>query len=144
MSMEKGLLVTAAIIVKDEKIFAARRAANKHLAGYWEFPGGKLESNESPEQCLARELYEEFGLKVSIGDFFMESIHAYDEKLVRLLAYWVPFIGTIDEMNDHDETRWMDPHSLQTLNWAPADRPIVAALHGGGNELLVGKSKPDI
>ena len=144
MSMKKGLLVTAAIIVKDEKIFAARRAANKHLAGYWEFPGGKLEINESPEQCLARELHEEFGLKVSIGDFFMESTHAYDEKLVRLLAYWVPFIGTIDKMNDHDETRWMDPHSLQTLNWAPADRPIVAALHGGGNELLVGKSKPDI
>ena len=46
------LLVTAAIIVRDGKIFAARRAANKHLAGFWEFPGGKLEINESPEQCL--------------------------------------------------------------------------------------------
>ena len=137
-------VVAIAVVQRDDQFLVGQRSAESTLAGYWEFPGGKLEINESPEQCLARELHEEFGLKVSIGDFFMESIHAYDEKLVRLLAYWVPFIGTIDKMNDHDETRWMDPHSLQTLNWAPADRPIVAALHGGGNELLVGKSKPDI
>jgi 8-oxo-dGTP diphosphatase len=138
------LLVTAAIIVRDGKIFAARRAANKHLAGFWEFPGGKLEINESPEQCLARELREEFGLEASIGDFFMESTYRYDEKLIRLLAYWVSLHGTIDEMNDHDENCWMESNCLQRLKWAPADKPIVDALQGGGNELLVGKSKPDI
>ena len=56
--MKRQIDVTAAIIDKDEKVFAARRKAGTHLAGYWEFPGGKLEDGETPEQCLERELQE--------------------------------------------------------------------------------------
>lgn len=138
------LLVTAALIVSNGKVLAARRASNRHLAGLWEFPGGKVEIGESPEQCLARELCEEFEVESSVGEFFMESTYHYEEKSIRLLAYWVTLHSRIDKMNDHDQICWLAPNCLQELTWSPADQPIVEAIQGGGNELLVGKSKPDI
>jgi len=89
---KKQIDVTAAIIVKDHKAFAARRKQGTHLAGYWEFPGGKLEQGEAPEQCLARELQEEFKITTRIGDFVAESIYDYGSKIVRLLAYQVEHV----------------------------------------------------
>ena len=83
------LNVTAAIIEKDGKVLTARRKSGKHLAGYWEFPGGKIEGNETPEECLHRELLEEFNISSKIGLFVGESIYDYESKIVRLLAYRV-------------------------------------------------------
>ena len=132
------LLVTAALIVTDGKILAARRASNRHLAGFWEFPGGKIETGESPEQCLARELSEEFEVESSIGEFFMESVYHYEEKSIKLLVYRATLHSAINTMNDHDKICWLAPHCLRELKWAPADEPIVEALQGDENELLVG------
>ena len=109
------LLVTAALIVTDGKILAARRASNRHLAGFWEFPGGKIETGESPEQCLARELSEEFEVESSIGEFFMESVYHYEEKSIKLLAYRVTLNSTIDTMNDHDQIFGLARNCLQKL-----------------------------
>ena len=87
-SMTKTIIdVTAAVIVKDGKVLAARRAPGKHLEGYWEFPGGKLEGNETPERCLERELTEEFSIRSRVGAYIGESVYDYGEKVVRLLGY---------------------------------------------------------
>jgi mutator protein MutT len=81
--------VAVGIIVKNNKVFAARRKPGLHLAGFWEFPGGKIEQNESPEQCLERELREEFGIETQVTHYIGENIHSYNDKTVRLIAYQV-------------------------------------------------------
>jgi mutator protein MutT len=124
------ILVTAAIIEKEGLILAARRGEGKHLAGFWEFPGGKLEEGESPETCLARELSEELGVMVKIGAFFGESVFDYGDKVVKLLAYRVSHLGGEFRPVDHDQLAWLPVDELQTLKWAPADIPLVEKLRG--------------
>ena len=67
--------VTAAIILRDDRVLLARRSSGQKLAGFWEFPGGKVEAGETPESCLARELEEELGIGVHVGRKFAESLH---------------------------------------------------------------------
>lgn len=117
--------VTAAIIEKEGRVLAARRKQDSHLAGYWEFPGGKLEPGESPEICLARELEEEFHIGAQIGSFVGESIYDYGTKIIRLLAYQVEHISGDFVLNDHDEVRWLAIDEMDSVKWAPADIPLV-------------------
>ena len=120
--------VTAAIIQRDGKILAARRKIGSHMAGYWEFPGGKIEFDETPEECLQRELKEELNIESKIGHFFEESCYDYGTKQVRLLSYFVDYIDGTFTLNDHDEIRWLYIHQLLSLQWAPADVPLVEKL----------------
>lgn len=117
--------VTAAIIEKEGKILAARRKSGSHLAGYWEFPGGKLEDGETPEECLRRELAEEFKIDSSIGLFVGESVYDYGNKVIRLLAYLVEHLDGEFQLIDHDELRWLSFYELDELRWAPADIPLM-------------------
>ena len=119
------ITVTAAIIEKGGRIFAARRAPGKHLEGLWEFPGGKLEPGESPEQCLARELKEEFGVKTNIGEFVGESIYDYGEKVIRLIAYRAVHEEGEFQLRDHDKIKWLAIEDFHSLDWAPADIPLL-------------------
>lgn len=117
--------VTAAIISRSDRVLAARRKPGLHLAGYWEFPGGKIEAGETAENCLKRELYEEFGIMAKIGLFVGESLYDYEKKTVRLLAYRVEdFTGNFS-LIDHDEIRWLGLDELYTVKWAPADVTLV-------------------
>jgi mutator protein MutT len=122
------ITVTAAILEKDGLILAARKRPGLHLAGYWEFPGGKIEENETAEQCLKRELQEELGVRCEVGDFFTESIHDYGVRTIRLLAYHVTLSDGDFQLSDHDEIRWLAVDALHSLQWAPADIPIVQRL----------------
>jgi len=76
--------VSAALIFRNSKLLITQRHANAHLGGLWEFPGGKREPAETFEQCLLRELREELGVEVSVGELFEEVVHAYPEKAVHL------------------------------------------------------------
>jgi 8-oxo-dGTP diphosphatase len=78
--------VTAAIMTNDEKIIIAKRKSTGNLPDKWEFPGGKVEINETPEQCLQRELKEEFDIDVSIGEYLGSSIYHYDHISIELMA----------------------------------------------------------
>jgi 8-oxo-dGTP diphosphatase len=123
------ITVTAAIIQRENRIFAARRKAGKHLEGMWEFPGGKLESGESPEACLARELAEEFGIETQVGRFLGESVHDYGEKIIRLVAYHVTHVSGEFRLTDHDELRWLTRAELDEVEWAPADIPLLQSAY---------------
>ena len=116
----KKIDVVVAIIVKDDKFFTARRKEGVHLAGYWEFPEGKLEIGESPEICLVLELKEELNITAYVGPFVGESIYDYGTKIVRLLAYQVNHISGDFELIDHDEIRWLALDELNSVEWAPA------------------------
>lgn len=98
------------------------------MAGYWEFPGGKIDSEETPKQALKRELSEELGIIAQVGDFFSENYHQQGDIVIRLQAYWVmSFRGDI-RLTDHDAIRWLVRDCLDDLKWAPADQPFVDKL----------------
>jgi 8-oxo-dGTP diphosphatase len=87
-SMTCERVVTAAIIQKRDYVLLARRSPGEKLAGFWEFPGGKVEKGESPEESLARELREELGIGVKVGPKCVEILHQYDHGSFRIVAYF--------------------------------------------------------
>lgn len=121
----KIINVTAAIIEKDGKFLIARRAKGKHLESKWEFPGGKIENGESPEECLQRELEEEFGIITAIKNFVAESIFNYGDRTVRLLGYKAEYISGDFKLTAHDEVKWVEMDKLNEFDFAEADLPLV-------------------
>lgn len=117
--------VTAAIIEKDGKIMLARRQEGQHMAGYWEFPGGKIEQGEQAETCLIRELREELSIEVKIEAFVSDTEYQYPEKHVRLICYRVSIIKGQPLLNAHDKIVWVRPQEVLHYNLAPADIPII-------------------
>jgi mutator protein MutT len=117
--------VAAAIIEKDGLVLAARRKPGGHMAGLWEFPGGKIEPGETPQQCLIRELQEEFTITASVGQMVGESVYHYQSTSIRLLAYRAVHVAGEFELLDHDKLIWLVPEQLDQLEWAPADIPLV-------------------
>ena len=124
----KIVAVTAAILMHAGRILIARRPAGDRLAGSWEFPGGKLESGETPRECLQRELHEEFGILTRIGPFFDQTDYHYDHMTVRLLVYRAELADGELNPTAHDAIRWVTPEQMRQYRFAPADRPIVARL----------------
>lgn len=116
--------VSAAIIERDGKVLIAKRSSTSSLPNKWEFPGGKVEVGESPEECLARELLEEFEIFVTISEFLAESVYQYDKKTVRLIAFRVHYDGDITVMNAHDDVKWVPVEELLDYDLAPADVTI--------------------
>jgi mutator protein MutT len=128
--------VTAAILVHRGRILIARRPPGDRLAGYWEFPGGKLEAGEMPRACLKRELYEEFGIQARIGRFFDHTDYHYDHLAVRLLVFRAEIESGELQPAAHDAIRWVTPAQMGRYRFAPADRPIVAHLQADPETLL--------
>jgi 8-oxo-dGTP diphosphatase len=120
--------VTAAILIKDEKILIAKRRADDRQANKWEFPGGTVEQNETPQTCLKREMQEEFGIEVTIGEYIGESIYHYDHGVIKLLAYRTHWKSGNIVLKDHADFRWVSPDQLSEHNFAPADTPFVEKL----------------
>lgn len=120
--------VGAAIIVREKTVFIARRAPGRHLAGKWEFPGGKREAGESYGQCLRRELMEELGIRATIGDFVTESLYAYEATTIRLAAYEVKRWQGSFQLRVHDDFLFTAIDSLAGFELAPADLAIAACL----------------
>jgi 8-oxo-dGTP diphosphatase len=123
--------VTAAILIRDDRILIAQRLPDDKLAGRWEFPGGKIEDNETARQCLVREMKEEFGIDVAVNEFFAENTHRYAAQTIRLLAYRVVWQGGDFVLNAHAAVRWVPLNRLGEFEFAPADKPFVQKLQTG-------------
>jgi 8-oxo-dGTP diphosphatase len=121
--------VVAAVIQRDGKILACRRAPHKSLAGLWEFPGGKLEPGETDEVALAREIREELGIEIAVGAFIAESVAPAGDTVIALNAYWAQTTAGGDfSSTDHDRMEWLSPASFSEYEWAPADVPFLSEL----------------
>jgi 8-oxo-dGTP diphosphatase len=121
-------LVTAAIIRKGDLVLVARRSPSQKLAGFWEFPGGKVEENESLEDCLVREIREELGVTATAGRTLCESDFHYEHGFFRIVAIEALVESTDFTLKDHDKIAWLPPQQLHSLSLLPADEPIVAVL----------------
>ena len=120
--------VTAAILIENGRVLIARRRPGASQAGMWEFPGGKVRPGESPAQCLKREIQEELGIEIAVGEFFGESVYAYEDKTIRLLAYRVRAEGGEMSRNDHAELAWVAIVDLGRYRFCPADVPFTEKL----------------
>ncbi|MDR9855793.1 8-oxo-dGTP diphosphatase MutT [Paenibacillus sp. VCA1] len=124
------MIQVAAAIIENEQgqVLIARKKPGKPQAGLWEFPGGKLESGESPIDCLKRELREEMQITIEPYAWFGTNDHHYGEKHIRLIAYKARFIDGTIQLVDHDEVRWVKRHELGEYAFAPADVKFVEML----------------
>lgn len=122
------LLVTAGIIELDGKILIAKRREGKCLEPLWEFPGGKMEEGETPEECLQRELMEELSFHTEIGEYFCTSEFDCGEKHITILAYKVKYLSGELKIVDHDDVKWVTLEELQNFEFVRADKLIVEKL----------------
>lgn len=127
--------VTAAIIVHNGKVLIARRNVDDRMAGLWEFPGGKLESGETPQQCLQRELHEELEMEAAIGNALGTSIFHYDHISIELMAYRAFWNGRPFRLVSHQACEWVTPEQLAGFVFTPADLPFVRRLVRGEIDL---------
>jgi 8-oxo-dGTP diphosphatase len=123
--MKKGTIkVMAAVLRRGDTVLIARRKAGSY-AGYWEFPGGKLEEGETPEECLVRELREELSIEARIGAFIATSRDTDAERTIELIAHWAEIVSGELTPVDHDEILWILPRDHHNYKLAPSDLPIV-------------------
>ena len=120
--------VTAAIILRDKAILIAQRAQGQNLATKWEFPGGKIESGETPQECLKREIKEELNVDIEVLEFFAESIYTYDRGTIKLMSFWCKWLSGDLTLNVHSRIEWVRVHQLDLYDYAPADIPLVEKL----------------
>lgn len=121
--------VVAAVFYRDGEVLACRRAPGKSAAGKWEFPGGKIDDDdETPELALVREIREELGISVSVGDLVDRSVTPVGDLDIDLACYLVSSAEVPAHSTDHDELRWLPVSALASLDWAAPDLPAVAVL----------------
>jgi 8-oxo-dGTP diphosphatase len=120
--------VVAAIFLKGERVFVAKRAAHKSLAGKWEFPGGKIEKGEDANSALIRELKEELGVSCQVGEFFLRAIDHQASHTVIIDSYLVTWDGQVTMDGSHDQFLWASASELRALDLCPADIEIAVAV----------------
>jgi mutator protein MutT len=120
--------VSAGLIFRDGKLLITQRQAGSHLGGLWEFPGGKREPEESFEECLVRELREELGVEVSVGELVEDLTHAYAEKTVRLKFFLCRLVSGEPQPLDCAAVKWVDRAGLASHEFPAADARLLERL----------------
>lgn len=128
--------VCAAVIRRDDSVLIAQRPHGKHLAGRWEFPGGKVHEGESLQQCIEREIREELGLSIRADTLLATVEHTYPETTIRL-HFLHCHARDHAEPRHHEgqDSRWVRLDSLPAVDWVPADRDFAVSLAQGTIEL---------
>jgi mutator protein MutT len=122
--------VSAALIFHRGKLLITQRHAKAHLGGLWEFPGGKREAGESFEQCLVREIREELGVEISVGELFEEISHDYPEKSVHLKFFLCQIISGEPQPLDCAAVKWVEKSGLSAHTFPAADAQLLEKLKG--------------
>lgn len=126
--MSNSIRVVGAVFHDGERFLACRKKPGKPLEGHWEFPGGKIEPGETPEQALAREIREELNLIAEVGQKVTTTTYEYDFATVELTTFYCTLVDGDLRLTDHDDTKWVTSTEAAHLTWAPADIPAVEAI----------------
>jgi len=122
------ILVVAAVIEKEGRFLLAQRFDHASQGGLWEFPGGKVEDGETPEQALERELQEELAITTRTGRWLADSVFDYGDKVIHLKGYLSHWQTGELELHSHQDAVWLQHDEMMSYPLCPADYPIVAAL----------------
>lgn len=128
--------VSCLVLFHEGKILATQRGAAMDLPGCWEFPGGKVEPCESPENCLLREIREELSIEIRICGSLTPVLHHYPTKKIQLIPFFATWQGGNLKLTEHAQSQWLNKEDLLSLNWAPADLPLVKEVQSKWEDLL--------
>ncbi len=127
--MKKTVSVVGAVIFNEKnEILCALRSATMSLPNYWEFPGGKIDEGETSQEALVREIKEELGCLITVGEKIEEIEHEYENIIVHLATYKAHVKSGIPKALEHADLKWVQAKKLLELKWAPADIPTVRLL----------------
>lgn len=122
------LEVVAALIIKDNKLMICQRPAFKARPLLWEFPGGKVEENETREQALKRECKEELDIEIEVSELYDEVFHKYPDTSINLSFFKAHIKQGVPKLIEHNALKWITTDQLDELDFCPADRPITERL----------------
>ena len=121
---QKKISVVAAIIRKGELIFATQRGYGNYK-DWWEFPGGKVEAGETPQEALIREIQEELGTKIAVDEFLITVEYDYPEFHLSMDCFWCHVEEGNLSLLEHEASRWLPLNDLRQVNWLPADIMVI-------------------
>ena len=122
--MMKTIEVTAAIIIKDGKVFATQRGYGD-WKGWWEFPGGKMEAGETPQEALIREIHEELDAEIEIGKLLDTVEWDYPAFHLTMHCFLCTLISESMHLNEHEDAAWLSAETLHSVKWLPADEGLI-------------------
>ncbi len=128
LKIKNRIEVSAALIFRSGQLLITQRLAKAHLGGLWEFPGGKRETGETFEQCLVREIREELGIEISVGELFEEISHDYPEKFVHLKFFICKLISGEPQPLDCAAVKWISKSELSNFDFPAADAQLLEKL----------------
>ena len=123
----KTVNVAAAVIVKDGRVFATQRGYGPYK-DWWEFPGGKIEAGETPEEALRREIREELDTEILVGELLEEVEYDYPEFHLSMKCYMAEVLSGSLVLREHEAARWLPAEELDTVRWLPADLAVIRHL----------------
>ena len=130
----KQIEVVAAIIRKEDKIFASQRGYGD-WKGWWEFPGGKIESGETPEEALVREISEELSADISVDEFLCTVEYDYPQFHLTMHCYLCSLMTNSLHLNEHEAAKWLSKDELNSVKWLPADEKLISQMSEGREKM---------
>lgn len=125
---DKVIKVVGAAILDGNQVLAMQRSDQMTLPGMWEFPGGKIETNETEQEALIREIREELKVEINLLDYVNETTYAYDFGTVSLKVYTAKIISGFISLEEHSASKWLTADEIPTIDWAPVDIPAAKEL----------------
>lgn len=126
----KTIRVTAAVIRQDDRVFATARGYGDYKGG-WEFPGGKIEPGESPQEALTREILEELDTEILVGDLIETIEYDYPSFHLSMDCFWCSIRSGNLTLREAEAARWLTAETLDSVDWLPADRSLIGKIRQG-------------
>ena len=133
--MKKHIDVTAAVFIKDQRLFSAQRANKGETAKKWEFPGGKIEPGENPKETIVREIKEEMNTDIKVIDSLITIEHEYSTFKITMQAFLCKIEKGTLQLSEHLDSKWLKKAEIMDVDWAGADIPIAKYIENNWENL---------